>query len=65
MDVFIVSTGEWQSGQTHYIVAATHAEEAANVVEKETTSIIDWDSIRCVLHVLSTPVTEPMILETI
>jgi len=65
MDVFIISTGEWQSGQSHYIVAAKDQDQAINLVREETTSFINWDSVRCVSHVLCTTITEPMIIEAI
>ena len=62
MKVFKATAGEWESGQSHYLIAAENIDQAYDYLCTNTNSNIDYDSIWHLDNVY-TNVTKPVILE--
>ena len=62
MKVFRATSGEWQSGQTHYLIAAESSEQAYQLAQEESMSYVDYDTVYEVDFV-STTLTRPAIIE--
>lgn len=62
MKVFKATAGEWQSGLTHYLIAAESIEQAYVIAQEASMSYIDFDDVWR-LDSVFTDITVPGILE--
>lgn len=63
MKVFRATSGEWQSGQTHYLVAAENADQAYELLNQWDPHLnVDYDSVSQV-DCVSANVSEPVVLD--